>query len=940
MFGGEPDLRLRFLKGAILGQNKLAIKANAASANEICSVIFAVKENKIKALVYLVEEAGAEIDEQDLFGDTPLHYAVRHKNKEAVEKLLELGANPYIENLFGKTAFQTELTPDIEALFVLHENREAELDILFLLGQAVNDNDYNSVDIYMHLLAESDVFVENLLIGEQSLLLYAGLNGKDQAFKALLEYAKYSEQSSVFYNNLFVQLAANPDSACFKELVKKFSNFIDENSRAAIHHALLRGDTQAFSILLDHLPSHIVFVADKFGISSHDIMMNGATTGVSTVEEQTRSHLRNGKDRSDVLLGQAIRKGTAEETVQLLMKTPKCVLERYRYEKSESTYLHVAIRRNDKLKVLALLASGAKIGIPNSSGENELHIACKRGASKVLFLLLISWQVDLLMAREEEKNITLKDFLNMIDPEGRRPIDIAREQGNDVIEDLILSIMKNSSDLEGRRPIGTAHERGNNVVKDLRKSIINKWAITPGMNELIDVILEARVAVHMPNEKGSYTASWVLKNTKFFSRFYPKIKDNLRDIALEQEGREHNPVNVAAPAAGAAASAPARSVATLNTQDEAGSGSGYCAGAGVSAADSAKTVFYSSAVSKKYQQFFRRLVRMSTGELNEQSSHRLVTFLHDVIYRQNCFMVFTLLASGARLGILNNHGENELHTACRRNSGAVVFLLIVASQIDSKKTEGAISLKALLSQKDIHGKTPLDVAKERQKGALIELLESAERDDYLPIFKRRLRLYGGLVEARNAFYNNQGKPYFVASWLLDNFTELKKCFPSVDMEALREIAIKERQVFDSQQAAFSMAAASAPARSVATSNTQDGAGSGSGYCAGAGVPVMPSVTTSASSRCAALVQRLERGREESATVRQPDPKRRRLNAYEEPDLVPVAPMVHFGVIPVAPVVAQGDSSTSYGGRGTYSSAHLNPDSASYAGPPRGSSNAR
>ncbi len=49
-------------------------------------------------------EKGVDINAQDMYGMTPLHYAMRIKNLDAIKTLLEAGANPNIPNEDGITA--------------------------------------------------------------------------------------------------------------------------------------------------------------------------------------------------------------------------------------------------------------------------------------------------------------------------------------------------------------------------------------------------------------------------------------------------------------------------------------------------------------------------------------------------------------------------------------------------------------------------------------------------------------------------------------------------------------------------------------------------------------------------------------------------------------------------------------------------------------------
>jgi len=65
---------------------------------------YAVFYSHINAVQFLVEEAGANINAQNLSGQTPLNWAVERNNMELTSLLLEYGADPDIVDKTGATA--------------------------------------------------------------------------------------------------------------------------------------------------------------------------------------------------------------------------------------------------------------------------------------------------------------------------------------------------------------------------------------------------------------------------------------------------------------------------------------------------------------------------------------------------------------------------------------------------------------------------------------------------------------------------------------------------------------------------------------------------------------------------------------------------------------------------------------------------------------------
>lgn len=59
----------------------------------------------VEVIEFYIEQ-GVPLDAQNQYGETPLHYAVREHNADAVLALLKAGANPHIRNERGVTALQ------------------------------------------------------------------------------------------------------------------------------------------------------------------------------------------------------------------------------------------------------------------------------------------------------------------------------------------------------------------------------------------------------------------------------------------------------------------------------------------------------------------------------------------------------------------------------------------------------------------------------------------------------------------------------------------------------------------------------------------------------------------------------------------------------------------------------------------------------------------
>eukprot|EP00933_Yihiella_yeosuensis_P072342 TRINITY_DN80711_c0_g1_i1.p1 TRINITY_DN80711_c0_g1~~TRINITY_DN80711_c0_g1_i1.p1 ORF type:complete len:194 (+),score=33.43 TRINITY_DN80711_c0_g1_i1:131-712(+) len=79
-----------------------AIQRKASSEGSLPSILAAAHANDVEKIKALAAD-GEDIDSQDMYGWTALRYAVRGRNPEAVEALLELGANCNLASQSGRT---------------------------------------------------------------------------------------------------------------------------------------------------------------------------------------------------------------------------------------------------------------------------------------------------------------------------------------------------------------------------------------------------------------------------------------------------------------------------------------------------------------------------------------------------------------------------------------------------------------------------------------------------------------------------------------------------------------------------------------------------------------------------------------------------------------------------------------------------------------------
>jgi len=72
---------------------------------------FAHRARTIHIPGFLIQE-GADINAQNNKGNTPLHYAVKHRNQKVIDLLIECGAKSDIKNNAGQKPFEINLVHD------------------------------------------------------------------------------------------------------------------------------------------------------------------------------------------------------------------------------------------------------------------------------------------------------------------------------------------------------------------------------------------------------------------------------------------------------------------------------------------------------------------------------------------------------------------------------------------------------------------------------------------------------------------------------------------------------------------------------------------------------------------------------------------------------------------------------------------------------------
>jgi ankyrin repeat protein len=153
-------------------------------------------EKQIKILLI----AGAEKDFQDRWGDSPLHKAVLHHHKSAVQTLLAAGASKELKNTFTRTPLHEAASSGdhiiVQMLLDALANKEARTENGFSpLHLAAGGNHLAIVKTLIHAGANK----EAVDCYNKRPLHEAAFNGHEQIVKALLDIGAHKNPNDIGY---------------------------------------------------------------------------------------------------------------------------------------------------------------------------------------------------------------------------------------------------------------------------------------------------------------------------------------------------------------------------------------------------------------------------------------------------------------------------------------------------------------------------------------------------------------------------------------------------------------------------------------------------------------------------------------------------------------------------------------------------------------------
>ncbi|KAF5872951.1 putative nacht and ankyrin domain protein [Botrytis fragariae] len=318
----------------------------------------AAGQNNIPIMKLLVEE-GVPVDgyEADMFTQSPLLRAAKCGHSDAVEFLIEKGANP------NRRSRNTHTTPLCEAIGC-HNIKIAT--ILIHAGADVNTPTMLGTALQRATRADK---------GLVALLLEAGANPNASVHScvgtALQEAIKKGDKVII---DLLIEKGAKVNAPA------------NDHSNTALQEAIKKGDKAIVDLLIEK-GAEINASADYFsGTALQEAVKKGDKAIIDLLIEKGAEVNAPANDRSDTALQEAVKKGD-KAIVDLLIEKGAEINASTNY--FSSTALQEAVKKGDKAIIDLLIEKGAKVNTPAKGYSGTvLQEAVKKG-NKVIINLLI-----------------------------------------------------------------------------------------------------------------------------------------------------------------------------------------------------------------------------------------------------------------------------------------------------------------------------------------------------------------------------------------------------------------------------------------------------------------------------------------------------------------------------------------------------------------------
>ncbi|TPX08716.1 uncharacterized protein E0L32_009778 [Thyridium curvatum] len=403
---------------------------------------------------------------------TPLMLAVKSRNRQLIDKLLDLKAQTDLQDADGTTALMTATRvldeQTVQALLLAHANPDLQDNQKYTaLHYAVETGD----NPCLQHLVKYGITSANILDSKRRTALHIAMEnletGDEPSSRRYRRYCRlYPDlaRQRDFWQYLLALGHDCPDSGFYTLAEKTDLHLKDERSQTPLHLAIRKDQINIAILFLQRSEKYDMDVGDTSG-------------------------------RTPLLL--AAEKGSDLMVLLLLVHQFKHNVQ----DKADRTALLLTAERGALDSVIALLDAKADPNIPDSRGRTPLSVASQNGHEEV---------VSTLIKRAEDLTLDSRDWM------GRTALMLAAENGHKPIVDLLLGHKANTTitDYNGKKAWEKAMEKGHaDVVRLLlsepdapvqdRKSVNDALLLASrrGCVELVGVLLEQGANATFQNDK-------------------------------------------------------------------------------------------------------------------------------------------------------------------------------------------------------------------------------------------------------------------------------------------------------------------------------------------------------------------------------------------------------------------------------------------------------
>ena len=405
------------------------------------------------------KQISAEVNNKDLLDWTPLHYAVGSPSSYATRKLLEYRADVNARDIRGRTPLHYACGSNNNNVSIVQMLLRECADINVQDAEGVTPAHCaarNGCRLTMQLLIESGASVDVVDRLGNTPLLWAVYQGHLTLVEDLWEHSNTRLRDHNGRGPLHLAAIMKAQNAAIKQelltlLINKGAdiNTISRDGRTPLHLAVVSGCQPTVKLLLDeNAAKEVTDVNGRTPLHTAVVSGNAAITDL-LCQEGADKEARDGDERTPLHL--AVVSGH-KAIARLLVKHGSDTRAMDRV--SRNTPLHLAVEMGDEAMVKMLVRDGADIEANGANfGRTPLHLAVVIGAASIVGLLL-----------EEGASTEARDSWSQA-----TPLHEAADSGSEVITKLLLArgADREARDDQGRTPMDLAEENGHELIAGL-----------------------------------------------------------------------------------------------------------------------------------------------------------------------------------------------------------------------------------------------------------------------------------------------------------------------------------------------------------------------------------------------------------------------------------------------------------------------------------------